>query len=141
MLDIELIRDIDYPAEKVWSVLEDFGNMAWTGALRVEVIGEGVGMTRRVMVEGMEPIDEVLESMDTANMTFTYTIPRGMPLPVTDYRAGARVERLDGGAARVIWSCTCNSADPNLNEKDVQGLLKDAYSGMLDGLEAHLGNT
>ena len=38
-------------------------------------------------MEGMDPIDEVLERMDSAAMTLSYTIPRGLPLPLTDYRS------------------------------------------------------
>ena len=138
MVNVELVRDMDHPADKVWAVMEDFGNMAWTGAPDVEVVGEGIGMIRKVVMEGMDPIEEVLETMDPANMSFTYTIPRGLPLPVTDYRSGCRVERRDDGTARVFWTCTCTPTDESMSAADVQALLEGTYSGMLDGLDAYL---
>ena len=138
MVKVELVRDMDHPAGKVWAVMEDFGNLSWAGAPRVEVVGEGVGMTRKVIMEGMDPIEEVLETMDPATMSFTYTIPRGMPLPVTDYRSGCRVESRGDTQSRVYWSCTCTATDDNMSESDVQALLEGTYSGMLDGLDAHL---
>ena len=138
MVNVEFVREMDFSADEVWAVLSDFGEMGWTGAPEVEVIGEGIGMIRRVIMEGMDPIDEVLEKMDHGNKTLVYTIPRGLPLPVTDYRAGGRVEDREGGGAKITWFCTCTPTDENMSVDDVQNLLKDTYAGLLDGLEAHL---
>jgi hypothetical protein len=69
MVNVKLIRDLDFTAQRVWAVLEDYGNMEWAmGPPKVEVIGEGIGMIRRVLIEGMDPIDEVLETMDAEKM-------------------------------------------------------------------------
>ena len=41
MVEAKLVRELGFPAERVWSVLQDFGNMEWAmGPPRVEVIGE-----------------------------------------------------------------------------------------------------
>jgi hypothetical protein len=139
MVEAKLVRDLDFSAEQVWAVLEDYGNMAWTGAPDWEVIGEGIGMTRRVKMEGLDPIDEVLQSMDPQTMSFSYTIPRGLPLPLTDYRSSARVEALEDGRARVHWSCECTPTDPSMSEADTEKLMQDTYGNLLNGLEAYLG--
>jgi hypothetical protein len=139
MVNVELIRDLDFPAEQVWAVLGDYGNLEWAMAPKVEVIGEGIGMIRRVLIEGMDPIDEVLEAMDPAGMSFAYSIPRGLPLPLTDYRSSARVEAKDDGSARVHWSCQCTPTDPAMSEQDTEQLMQNTYNSLLDSLAAFLG--
>lgn len=139
MVNVKLIRDLDFPAEQVWAVLEDYGNLEWAmGPPRVEIIGEGIGMVRRVLIEGMDPIDEVLEAMDPADMSFAYSIPRGLPLPLTDYRSSARVEARADGCARVHWTCQCTPTDPGMTEADTERLMHDTYNSLLDSLAAFL---
>ena len=139
MVTVQLVRELDYPAARVWSVLEDFGNMEWVmGPPKVEVIGEGVGMIRRILMPGLEPIDEVLQSSDPATMTYSYTIPRGLPLPLTDYRSTARVEETASGGARVYWSCECTPMDASMTVDAIERLMQETYNSMLDALEAFL---
>jgi hypothetical protein len=139
MVEVKLVRDLAFPAERVWAVLEDFGNMEWAmGPPRVEVIGSGEGMTRRILMEGMEPIDEVLEFMDSANKTYCYTIPRGLPLPLEDYRSTARVEVNPAGNARVHWSCQCTPTDKSMTEAEAEALMQATYNALLDSLETFL---
>jgi hypothetical protein len=139
MVEVSLIRDLDFTAQRVWAVLEDYGNMEWAmGPPKVEVIGEGIGMIRRVLIEGMDPIDEVLETMDAEQMSYSYSIPRGLPLPLTDYRSSARVEKRDDGNARVHWSCQCTPTDATMSEADIERLMHDTYNSLLDSLAAFL---
>lgn len=129
-----------YPAEKVWAVLGDFGNMSWIeGPERIEVIGEGIGMTRRIHMAGIDPIDEILESLDEANLSFSYSIPN-MPMPVTDYLASVRLEATGDGTSRVYWSCTCTASDKNMTEADVETMLTGTYQQLLGWLGAHLAS-
>lgn len=104
MVDVHVARDLDFSAATVWALLEDFGDINWApGIDKIEVIGEGIGMIRRLHLSGMEPIDEQLDSMDASTMTFAYSIPRGIPMPVTDYRANAKVTALDEGRCHLDW--------------------------------------
>jgi hypothetical protein len=96
-------------------------------------------MIRRLFMEGMEPIDEVLETMDEQARTYSYTIPRGLPLPVTDYRATARVETKPDSMARVHWSCECTPTNPSMSEAEIEALMHSTYNGLLDMMAAHLG--
>lgn len=139
MAGISFERDLPFAAASVWAVLEDFGNMAWApGVKQVEVIGDGVGMTRRLHMDGMDPIDEVLQSQDPATMSFSYSIPRGIPLPVTDYLASARIEALEGGHCRAHWSCTCTPTDPGIDEAQLEDMLRGTYTLLLDMVESYL---
>lgn len=141
MVQVKLERELDFPAARVWEVLEDYGNMEWAmGPPRVEVIGEGIGMIRRILMDGMEPIDEVLEERDPASMTFAYSIPRGLPLPLTDYRSRARVEAVPGDRSLIHWSCECTPTDASMSEQDVEALMFDTYNALLDSLASYLAS-
>ena len=139
MTVIQFQRDIDFPAPSVWAVLEDFGNMSWAqGLSRVEIMGEGVGMTRRLHMDGMEPIDEVLESMEPEIMAFSYSIPRGLPLPVDDYLARARLEALESERTRVNWTCECTPRDPEMDPAELEKMIHATYNLLVDMVSAHL---
>ena len=139
MAQVHFERDIAFPVERVWAVLEDFGNMEWApGVSRTELIGSGIGMTRRLHMDGMEPIDEVLESMDAANMTYSYSIPRGLPLPITDYLATARLEALDAHNTRVRWSCECSPVDPGLSPEELETMIHATYNLLVDMVSQYL---
>lgn len=134
-LDVHVQRDLGHSPERVWGILGNFGDMSWTvGTERVEVIGEGAGMTRRLYMPGMsEPIDEVLESMDAGARTFSYTIPRGLPMPIAGYRATVRLEALPSGGCRVHWSATGSAV--GMDAAQASGILEGAYAQMLGWLE------
>ncbi|MFT6310700.1 MAG: hypothetical protein ACJAQS_001065 [Porticoccus sp.] len=139
MIDVHIIRDLPFSANAVWAVLSNYGDISWTGAPKVEVEGSGIGMIRKVIMDGMAPIEEVLESMDHAVMTYSYTIPRGLPMPVSNYRADVRVEAVDDTNSRVHWHST---AQPNEGSgSDGQQMLEAAYSHMLDGLVQRLAGS
>lgn len=139
MIDVQIIRDLPFSANAVWTVLSNYGDISWTGAPKVEVEGSGLGMIRKVIMDGMAPIEEVLESMNHQAMTYSYTIPRGLPMPVTNYRADVRVESIDESSCKVHWH---SSAQPNEGSgSDGQQMLEAAYSHMLDGLEQRLASS
>ena len=139
MVHIDFQRELPFPAERVWALLEDFGNMQWApGVKRVELLGEGIGMTRRLHMDGMEPIDEVLESQDADTMSYQYSIPRGIPRPVTDYLASARIEPLDDNRCRAFWSCQCRPTDASLSEEDLENMMRGTYQMLLDMVETFL---
>ncbi len=137
MVNVHLARDFDIAAGKVWALLEDFGNISWApGIDKTEVIGEGVGMTRRLHIAGMEPIDEVLTAMDKSAMTFSYNIPRGIPMPVTDYSANAKVTPLGEGRCHVDWY---GRAEPvGISEKELGAMLTGTYEMLLQWIHDHL---
>ena len=139
MVHIDFQRELPFPAARVWALLEDFGNMQWApGVKRVELIGEGIGMTRRLHMDGMDPIDEVLEAQDPTTMSFQYSIPRGIPLPVADYLASARIEALDENRCTAHWSCQCRPTDPAVSEEELESMMRGTYQLLLDMVEAFL---
>lgn len=134
MVDVHVARDLDFSAATVWALLEDFGDINWApGIDKIEVIGEGIGMIRRLHLSGMEPIDEQLDSMDASTMTFAYSIPRGIPMPVTDYRANAKVTALDEGRCHLDWY---GRATPQgATEEEAAAMIRGAYEMLMQWID------
>jgi hypothetical protein len=132
-----VIREIDLPAAKLWAVIEDFGNIGWApGIDRVEVIGNGIGMVRRLHMAGLpEPIDEELVSIDPAAMKMRYAIPRGLPMPLDDYYATATLEKLSATSTRVHWVGEFNPR--GVSENDARNIIEGVYNQLIDWLSGH----
>ncbi len=137
MAEVLLQRDYNFSAETVWELLSNFGDISWApGMDKVEVIGEGPGMIRRIFMPDMEPIDEVLQEMDHENMSFTYTIPSGIPMPVTDYKAGPTVVSTGANSCRVDWR---GSASPvGVSEEEAAEIITGFYTMLLQWIDEHL---
>ncbi len=134
MIKVDIEKELDAPVSKVWELLENFGNLDWyPGWDRIEVIGSGIGMTRRIHMTGMDPIDEVLQSMDAASRSFSYTIPK-MPMPVSEYRAAVELQSLDNGE-RTLAHWRCSAKPEGISEADGQAMLEGVYADMLAKLE------
>jgi hypothetical protein len=104
MAELDVTRTLDTTPEALWSCVRDFGNLSWIpGNPKVEVRGEGVGQVR-IIERPYGKVHERLTSLDDAARTLTYTVPEGMPFPVTDYEAKMVVTD-DGGKGRLSWSC------------------------------------
>lgn len=137
-MKVDIERDMAHPAEKIWAVLANFGDLDWApGSERVEVLGDGIGMTRRIFMPGMDPIDEVLEALDNEARQLRYSIPRGLPLPLDDYQATVRVAARPEGGARIYWSARARPR--GVDAATASGILQRTYSQMLDWLDTHLG--
>ncbi|MBD2859159.1 SRPBCC family protein [Spongiibacter sp. KMU-158] len=131
MIEVHVSREVDAPLEKVWALMANFGDLSWApGIERLEVIGEGIGMIRRVYMPGMEPIDEVLTGMFPEENRLSYDIPRGLPMPMTDYSASGQVSDLGEGRSRLDWYGRCKPLE-GLSEADASKILEDTYVMLL----------
>lgn len=135
MLRFTVEKTLNAPLAAVWKLLEDFGNLDWyPGPSKIEVIGSGVGMTRRLHMDGGLTIDETLETMDAAQHRFSYRIPN-IPMPVTDYRGFVQLESLDGGATtKISWSGELTPV--GIPEADAKAMMEGVYADMMVKLEA-----
>ncbi len=137
MIDLTVQKEIDVPAHKAWELIADFGNISWApGMDEVEVIGQGVGMVRRIHMPGAEPIDEKLEVLDAQTRTMSYTIPSGLPMPVTGYRATARVIDLGGNRCRIDWHCSAQ--EDGVSAEEATNIVRGFYDMLLGWIAEHL---
>ncbi len=138
MVEFRISRNVDVSALKAWQLLENFGDISWApGIEKVEQLGDGIGMIRRIYMPGMEPIDEQLLERNAEKMWFKYAIPRGLPMPMSDYTAEGKVVDLGDGRCRLEWLGRC---EPNegLTEEDAENVLEQTYVMLLDWIAAEL---
>ena len=143
MIDVTVTRKIAADINKVWSILENFGDLSWIpGADNVEVSGQGVGMTRHIIMPGIPPINETLESLDAKNKTLSYSIPKNEIIPFDNYVADVSLTVIGGNAdgnadknaTHVNWHCSFDAGD--MPEADARAAIEGNYGMILDGLEA-----
>jgi hypothetical protein len=128
MATVKVSRTVEVPAQRVWELIADFGDVSWMPAgTQVTVEGEGPGM-KRIIAAGDRSIHEVLESRDPEQRTLAYAIPQGVPFPVTGYRSTIRVADADGGC-EITWT---GSFEPSgATESEAAAAIEGMYGVMI----------
>ncbi len=96
-------------------------------------MGSGPGKDR-IISAGDQKIREVMESSDDESRTLVYTIPEGVPFPVTGYRSTMRVTGDESGA-ELEWVCTF---EPEGDEAQATQTIEGMYSTMLGWIRDQL---
>ncbi len=131
--------EIAVSADDLYALLADFGDVGWMkGVTKVEVRGEGPGMTRFIYAGGPESVVEVLESLEPAARRVGYTITKNNPLPVADYHATCTAVELGPARCRLEWACdfTPKGAEQAAAIAAVQGMYGVLISWVKEALEA-----
>ena len=104
-------------AEKVWLKMRDFTDLTWAlGIAEVTIHGSGVGMVRRVRLEGSEEwLEEKLLDLDDGDRRIEYGIAEGM-MGINDYRACAQVIP-SGTGCFIEWTCSGRATAADQAEK------------------------
>mgnify|MGYP000249852367 CR=1 FL=1 len=151
--------DIEAPAEDVWAVIKDFGDMSWhPGIKSVSGGGNSKGDTRVLTVDG-GTITEEMKKYDAKKMSYKYKIidmsvvktiqhsgqDEDVPvLPVDNYQGLITVKK-KGNSAVVTWVATYyrgymnNNPPVELNEETadaaVTEVLKTGLTSLLHKFE------
>ena len=130
MARVSVKEQLGFPAQKVWGLVSDFGNVSWIqGLSKSEVQGSGPGMVRLIYVGDNPPIEERLESVDPKTRTLRYTIPKNIPFPISEYRATMRVRDTGPGASELEWSCELTPK--GIPEAQAVAMLEGMYKTMI----------
>ncbi len=132
MAETNVTRTLDANPEALWAVVRAFDNVSWIpGGEDAEIRGEGIGQVR--IFQGPESkVHEHLEARDDDSRSLTYTIPEGVPFPVTGYRATMLVTD-DGGRGRLSW--TCEFEPDGVTEQEASKAIEAMYGVMLGWIE------
>lgn len=134
--------EIAAPAERVWALLADFGNIqAWwprSGGLHIERVvieGEGIGMVRHIHNHGVPtPASERLDLLDPQTFTLVLSIVGQRPGGITAYVATSRLFPLGARACRMEHRALVTTVPGR--ERAVERFLQQAYALMFEGLRA-----
>src|SRR5262245_26960092 len=133
MARVSVKEKLGLPAQQVWDLIADFGNTSWLqGLAKTEVQGRGPGMVRLLYVGDNPPIEERLESLDAKTRTLTYTIPKNIPFPISEYRATIRVRDTGSATSEVEWSCELTPK--GVPEAQAVAMLEGMYKTMVGWL-------
>ncbi len=130
-------QEIPVPAETLWALVADFGNVPWIpGGMNAKLEGQGPGMFR--IFQGPKgEIHERLESVDHGTRTLVYTIPQGIPFPVKSYRSTMKVAAAGKGRSSLEWIC---EAEPHgVSEAEAVKAIETIYGVMIGWIRDHLG--
>ena len=133
MAETNVTRTLDTTPETLWEIVRAFDDVRWMpgGNDGCEVRGEGVGQVR--IFDGPNgKIHEHLEARDDDARSLTYTIPEGIPFPVTGYRSTMIVSE-DGGKGSLSW--TCEFEPDGVTEAEAAGVVQQMYGVMIGWIE------
>jgi len=138
MAHLVVREEIDATEDRLWRVVADFGNVRWIpGGESARTEGSGPGMVRILGAEGAE-IRERLESRDDSARTIVYTIPTGLRLPITDYRATMTVRSAAERRSTLEWSCTFTPA--GIPEAEAKAQVENLYRMMIGWIRDYLAS-
>ena len=130
MARVTVKEQLGFPAQKVWGVLGDFGNVSWIqGLSKSELKGSGPGMVRLLYVGDNPPIEERLDSVDPKSRTLRYSIPKNIPFPVSEYRSTIHVRETGPKASEIEWSCELTPK--GVPEAQAVAMLEGMYKTMI----------
>lgn len=136
MIKVRVEKQIDVSPDAVWTAFSNFGNLSWyPAAEKVEAIGEGIGMIRRVHMPTGGYVDEKLETLDNERQTLSYSIEQSPVFPFDKYLALIEVTAVSPTQTLVAWNCSAEV--DSMSEADGAATIEGFYRSLLDGMEAH----
>ena len=148
MVECSYARTLNAAPAELWALCGNFGEVGWLpGPERVETVGEGVGMTRRLHIPGLEePIEETLESFDEARRQLSYRVKKNPFVPYENYRARLSVEAAEAGSQVRIESsfeldpaALAEADSPAAAEQAARAAMTGIYAMMMDALAKAAG--
>ncbi len=137
MVETTVEREYEIGLDLVWGVFADFGDVSWVpGVEKVEVEGEGIGMTRHLTVPVFPPLHERLDLLDHEHKVLEYSIPKVEYLGVKNYRA--RVQVFDGGTGGCRVAISCRAEVDGESEEEATSKTTAFYVAMLGWIDDFL---
>jgi len=136
MHEIIAEKNIDAPLEKIWALVENFSNLDWySPATKVEKIASNnsdrSGEIRRIhMVDMAEPVDEVLDRIDSVGHSIYYHIPG---TPMANYQVCVSLKQDANSGINAKWHATFTEVTMDgLTPEMMISMMEDTYGNMLE---------
>jgi mxaD protein len=130
MAEFEMEGDFDIPADALWGVLRNFGDVSWLPGKPEPVFeGEGPGMIRSVVIPPLPTARERLDGIDEEERRVRYRVVDGNPMPVCDYAASMQVIDAGEGRCKLRW---CSRWEPDgVSEEEARKAVSQLYTSVL----------
>lgn len=139
MPDFTVTRQIDAPVEKVWEVLDDFGDIArWNAGVKASALTSsgpvGEGTTRHCTLTPVGGVDERIDTY-VRNQEMRVIIVETAALPISSAVADFRIDGRDDGTALTIhYSYELNRVG-RVAKGFTEKQLRKGIGGLADGLK------
>jgi hypothetical protein len=141
MVEVEVRRSIDLPADAVWEEVRHFDRVLnWIPGgetSTIKVSGSGVGAIRDIQLSTQGYVQHRLVAFEPSQRMFSYELTAGKPIGMQHYVVVARVTSVDDKSCVISWRGKL-AANSTLNEEDVAIALKVALDNMATGIVARL---
>jgi hypothetical protein len=129
--------ELPYPAEKVWDVVSDFGNLGrWNPAiLTCTMDGSGVGAVR-TFTSAAATVREGILALDKTGMRIKYSIISGSSIKVRDGELEISVQPLGPDKSRIQW--TLDGEPDGMSAAELTALTTKRYLGRFEDLRKTL---
>ena len=136
MHEIIAQKNIKAPLAAIWALVEDFSNLDWySPATKVEKIASNdsdrKGEIRRIYMANMpEPVDEVLDRIDSDDHSIHYHIPG---TPMENYQVCVSLTEDPDGGVNAKWHASFTEITvEGLTPEMMISMMEDTYSNMLE---------
>jgi hypothetical protein len=128
-------HEIEVPVGAAWPVFANFAGFAEWNAMPIalQIVGDGVGMTRTMDIPDVGRISERLDRRDDANMTLAYSLVEGTPLGMVEYRAEVTLSAAAQNRTLIQWRGEFSGPE----DADLEAMaanLTGSYQGMSQAL-------
>ncbi len=139
MAEVKVTEQIGASADAVWKLIRGFGDLTdWAAGIeKCEVMGEGVGAVRTLVMPGGLTLSERLESYDEKGRSFSYSMVEPVSLPLKNYLATVSVRKEGPDRCTVEWSGTFEPTDAPAEQ--LEDMMRGVYSGSITSIRKKLG--
>lgn len=141
-MEIRVSAELPAPADSIWRLLADFGNIqGWwpsDSAIRIEDVqieGQGIGMIRHILNQGARHrVSERLDFLDPTSRTLVLSIIGTRPSGITAYIAEGNIVEIDAARCRMDYRALVTTTPGR--EEQIRDALQKTYEMMFAGLRA-----
>lgn len=141
-MELRVSADLAAPADSIWQLLADFGNIQrwWPddGAVRIEDVqleSQGIGMIRHIQNRGARHrVSERLDFIDPATRTLVLSIIGTRPSGITAYIAEGHIVEIEAARCRMDYRVLVTTTPGR--EDQMRDALEKTYEMMFAGLQA-----
>lgn len=131
--------DLNANADKVWSVIGEFGGLAkWLGggnmSLELKGTSTDAGSTRTLTMGNGFSITEALVDYSAENRYYSYIVVSGGGGNVKNYLSTLKVVPTGANTSKVVWTATFDPME-GVDDAAAKESMSNVYKGAIEGIK------